>query len=41
MVGDRFLLDYLKGKHSDSIVFQYLNEQERTWKRKCKEMELF
>lgn len=41
LVGDRFLLDYLKGKHSDSIVFQYLNEQERTWKRKCKEMELF
>lgn len=41
LVGDHFLLDYLKGKHSDSIVFQYLNEQERVWKKKCKELELF
>ncbi|PJZ43276.1 hypothetical protein CH370_02285 [Leptospira kmetyi] len=38
LVGDRFLLDYLDGKYSDSIVFDYLNEQERTWKKKCKAM---
>ncbi|TGM95767.1 DUF1343 domain-containing protein [Leptospira yasudae] len=38
LVGDRFLLDYLSGKYSDSVVFEYLREQEWSWKRKCKEV---
>ncbi|MCG6192863.1 DUF1343 domain-containing protein [Leptospira sp. FAT2] len=38
LVGDRFLLNYLSGKDSDSVVFEYLREQERGWKRKCKEV---
>ncbi|ULH27942.1 DUF1343 domain-containing protein [Leptospira weilii] len=40
LVGDRFLLDYLDGKYSDSFVFEYLNEQELLWKKKCKTMKL-
>lgn len=36
LVGDRFLLDYLNGEHSDFIVFEYLKEEEKKWKKKCK-----
>ncbi|RHX86154.1 DUF1343 domain-containing protein [Leptospira stimsonii] len=36
LVGDRFLLDYLNGEHSDLIVFEYLKEEEFAWKKKCK-----
>lgn len=40
LVGDRFLLDYLGGEYSDSFIFEYLNEQELLWVKKCKAMKL-
>ncbi|TGK31069.1 DUF1343 domain-containing protein [Leptospira gomenensis] len=36
LVGDRILLDYLNGEYSDSIVFEYLQEAEASWRKKSR-----
>ncbi|HEY1023584.1 MAG TPA: DUF1343 domain-containing protein [Sphingobacteriaceae bacterium] len=34
LVGDRFLLEYLNGRHSDTTIREYLSENELAWKEK-------
>ena len=31
LVGDRCLLDYLHGKIADEVIWEYLQEQEKSW----------